>query len=63
MLNVLAVDDEVPALEELTFLLRQDPRIAEVAEAGDAAEALRILSRVLVAGDRLDAVFRNDEPQ
>ena len=57
MLSVLAVDDEAPALAELTFLLRQDPRIAQVAEAADGAEALRVLSRILVAGDRLDAVF------
>jgi DNA-binding LytR/AlgR family response regulator len=57
MLSVLAVDDEMPALDELSHLLRQDPRIERVTEAGDAAEALRILSEVLVAGDRLDAVF------
>ena len=57
MLSVLAVDDDVPALEELADLLRADPRIGQVIEADDAAEALRILSRVLVAGERLDAVF------
>ncbi|MCW2898108.1 MAG: DNA-binding response regulator [Streptosporangiaceae bacterium] len=57
MLSVLAVDDEAPALEELTYLLREDPRIEQVTQAPDAAEALRILSRVLVSGDRLDAVF------
>ncbi|HEV7935965.1 MAG TPA: LytTR family DNA-binding domain-containing protein [Actinomadura sp.] len=57
MLSVLAVDDEVPALEELAHLLRDNPRIGQVAEAGDAAEALRVLSRVMVAGDRIDAVF------
>ncbi|WP_433325529.1 LytR/AlgR family response regulator transcription factor [Spirillospora sp. CA-294931] len=57
MLRVLAVDDEVPALEELTYLLRADPRIEEVACAGDAPSALRDLSRMLVSRDRLDAVF------
>jgi DNA-binding LytR/AlgR family response regulator len=57
MLRVLAVDDEVPALEELLYLLREDPRIEQVGGAGDAAAALRDLSRMLVAGERLDAVF------
>ncbi|MBX6768001.1 MAG: response regulator transcription factor [Actinomadura rubrobrunea] len=57
MLRVLAVDDEVPALEELVYLLREDPRIERVTGACDAAAALRNLSRMLVAGDRLDAVF------
>ncbi|WP_067463130.1 LytR/AlgR family response regulator transcription factor [Actinomadura macra] len=57
MLRVLAVDDERPALEELTYLLRKDPRIGQVSGAGEAASALRDLSRMLVAGDRLDAVF------
>ncbi|MFC4907788.1 LytR/AlgR family response regulator transcription factor [Actinomadura gamaensis] len=57
MLRVLAVDDEVPALEELSYLLREDPRVEWVGGAGDAACALRDLSRMLVAGERLDAVF------
>jgi DNA-binding LytR/AlgR family response regulator len=57
MLRVLAVDDEVPALEELAHLLRADPRIAQVICAADSAGALRDLSRILVAGERLDAVF------
>ncbi|MFI0407150.1 LytR/AlgR family response regulator transcription factor [Actinomadura sp. 3N508] len=57
MLHVLAVDDERPALEELTYLLRKDPRVGRVACAGDASSALRDLSRMLVEGDRLDAVF------
>jgi DNA-binding LytR/AlgR family response regulator len=42
-LRVLAVDDEPPALDELAFLLRADPRVAEVNTAGDATEALREL--------------------
>src|SRR5512139_3500992 len=57
MLRVLAVDDEVPALAELTYLLRADPRIGNVTDANDPAEALRVLSRMLTDGDRLDAVF------
>jgi DNA-binding LytR/AlgR family response regulator len=42
-LRVLAVDDEPPALDELAFLLRADPRVAKVSTAGDATEALRVL--------------------
>ncbi|MFI0484638.1 LytR/AlgR family response regulator transcription factor [Actinomadura sp. 9N215] len=57
MLHVLAVDDERPALEELTYLLRKDPRVGRVSCAADASSALRDLSRMLVEGDRLDAVF------
>ncbi|TDB76179.1 response regulator transcription factor [Actinomadura sp. KC216] len=57
MLHVLAVDDERPALEELTYLLRKDPRVGRVSCAGDASSALRDLSRMLVEGDHLDAVF------
>jgi DNA-binding LytR/AlgR family response regulator len=57
MLHVLAVDDERPALEELAYLLRRDPRIGQVTGAEDASSALRDLSRMLVAGERLDAVF------
>ncbi|GAA0557402.1 MULTISPECIES: LytR/AlgR family response regulator transcription factor [Actinomadura] len=57
MLHVLAVDDERPALEELTYLLRRDSRIGRVSSAGDASSALRDLSRMLVEGERLDAVF------
>lgn len=57
MLSVLAVDDELPALAELVYQLRADPRIERVAEASEPAEALRNLSRMIVEGDRLDAVF------
>lgn len=57
MLRVLVVDDELPAAAELTYLLRADPRIAHVTDATDPAEALRILSRMLAEGERLDAVF------
>lgn len=42
-LRVLAVDDELPALDELAYLLRRDPRVARVSTASDATEALRVL--------------------
>ena len=42
-LVVLAVDDEAPALDEVTYLLRGDPRVATVLTARDAADALRVL--------------------
>jgi DNA-binding LytR/AlgR family response regulator len=51
-LRALVVDDEQPALEELSWLLRQDERIAQVRTAGSGAEALRALE----AGD-IDVVF------
>ncbi|MCW2608122.1 MAG: DNA-binding response regulator [Frankiales bacterium] len=51
-LRVLAVDDEPPALDELAYLLRDDPRVGEVLTAGDAVSALRLLESAAV-----DAVF------
>ncbi|WP_025618106.1 LytR/AlgR family response regulator transcription factor [Salinispora cortesiana] len=42
-LRVLAVDDEPPALDELAYHLRVDPRVARLHTAGDATEALRVL--------------------
>jgi DNA-binding LytR/AlgR family response regulator len=42
-LVVLAVDDETPALDEISYLLRGDPRVGTVLTAANAAEALRIL--------------------
>jgi DNA-binding LytR/AlgR family response regulator len=51
-LRVLAVDDEPPALDELAYLLRGDPRVARVDTAGDAEGALRLLHDTDV-----DAVF------
>ncbi|MEU6998479.1 LytTR family DNA-binding domain-containing protein [Nonomuraea sp. NPDC046570] len=56
-LRVLAVDDELPALEDLSYLLRADPRIAEVATARDGAAALRLLDRGIAEGRPIDAVF------
>ena len=51
-LTVLAVDDEPPALDELAFLLRADPRVAHVRTAPDAVTALQELESAPV-----DAVF------
>jgi DNA-binding LytR/AlgR family response regulator len=51
-LRVLAVDDEPPALDELAYLLRTDPRVSTVHTASDATDALRVLRDVDV-----DAVF------
>jgi two-component system response regulator LytT len=42
-LSVLAVDDEIPALDELVFLLEADDRVASVDVAHDATGALRKL--------------------
>jgi DNA-binding LytR/AlgR family response regulator len=42
-LEVLVVDDEEPALEDLAYLLRQHPRIGTVVTASDATDALRRL--------------------
>ncbi|HEY3241284.1 MAG TPA: LytTR family DNA-binding domain-containing protein [Acidimicrobiia bacterium] len=42
-LDVLVVDDERPALDDLAYLLRLHPRIASVVTASDATEALRRL--------------------
>ncbi|MFI6496106.1 LytR/AlgR family response regulator transcription factor [Nonomuraea typhae] len=56
-LRVLAVDDELPALEDLSYLLRADPRIEEVLTARDGAAALRLLDRGIADGKPVDAVF------
>ncbi|MGW0120390.1 LytR/AlgR family response regulator transcription factor [Streptomyces sp. NPDC003327] len=61
MLRVLAVDDEEPALEELLYLLRADPRVRTAEGAGDATAALRRIGRALEGGpegeDAVDVVF------
>ena len=51
-LQVLAVDDEPPALDELVYLLRADNRVADVRSASDAVSALTILDHA-----DLDAIF------
>ncbi|MFF8605607.1 LytR/AlgR family response regulator transcription factor [Streptomyces sp. NPDC015346] len=61
MLRVLAVDDEEPALGELLYLLRADPRVRSAEGATDATGALRRIGRALEAGpdgeDAVDVVF------
>ncbi|MEV6247645.1 LytTR family DNA-binding domain-containing protein [Streptomyces sp. NPDC051742] len=61
MLRVLAVDDEAPALGELLYLLRADPRVRSAEGAGDATAALRRIGRALEAGpdadEAVDVVF------
>src|ERR671921_2071795 len=52
MINVLVVDDELPAVEELAFLLGRDDRIGKVLRATSGSEALRALST-----GTIDAVF------
>ncbi|WP_309114779.1 LytTR family DNA-binding domain-containing protein [Saccharothrix sp.] len=52
-LRVLAVDDEAPALDDLVYLLKADPRIGHVEAVTDATKALRTLH----AGQGVDAVF------
>jgi DNA-binding LytR/AlgR family response regulator len=42
-LRALVVDDETPALEELTWLLGKDPRVGSIRKASSGAEALRAL--------------------
>ncbi len=51
-LRALVVDDELPALEELTYLLGKDPRIGTIHTASSGAEALRALEERTV-----DVVF------
>ncbi len=42
-LSVLVIDDERPALTELSWLLEHDPRIGTVTTTDNATEALRVL--------------------
>lgn len=51
-LSVLAVDDVPPALADLCRLLADSPDVAEVASAGDALSALR-----MIQNGSYDAVF------
>ncbi len=52
LLDVLAVDDEAPALDELTYLLDANDCVGAVYGVGDANAALRELSE-----HRIDAIF------
>ncbi len=51
-MRVLVVDDEPPAVDELAYLLGQDPRIASVATCTSATEAIQRLQET-----EYDAVF------
>jgi DNA-binding LytR/AlgR family response regulator len=55
-LSVLIVDDELPALDELRFLLEQDDAVASVTTANTAQHAV-----ALMASQRFDAVFLDIE--
>jgi DNA-binding LytR/AlgR family response regulator len=44
-LRVLVVDDEPPALEELSYLLGRDPRVGDVLTAASGEQALRVLEQ------------------
>ncbi|WP_436775362.1 LytR/AlgR family response regulator transcription factor [Yinghuangia sp. YIM S09857] len=57
MLRILSVDDEVPALEELTYLLRRDARVTDVEPVRDGAAALLALDRSLAEGRPFGALF------
>ena len=52
LLDVLVIDDEQPALDELVYLLERDPRVETVRGCDSAAEALRLLQE-----SDVDAVF------
>lgn len=51
-LSVLVVDDEVPARDELAFLLAQQEQVGRIAQAADAGQCLELLAR-----GGFDAVF------
>ncbi|WP_031512272.1 LytR/AlgR family response regulator transcription factor [Streptomyces sp. NRRL F-5123] len=51
-LRILAVDDEPPALDDLSYLLRGDHRVGRVLAADSSAAALRLLE-----AEPVDAVF------
>ncbi|WP_136707537.1 response regulator transcription factor [Agromyces sp. H66] len=52
MISVLIADDEQPAIDELAFLLGQDPRVGVIHQANSGAEAIRLLTR-----EPVDAAF------
>lgn len=51
-LQVLVVDDEQPAVDELSYLLAKDPRIGGIHQANSATEALQLLE-----AHHIDALF------
>jgi two-component system, LytTR family, response regulator LytT len=52
MVNVLVVDDELPAVQALAYLLARDERIGSIHQATSGAEALRALEE-----HEVDALF------
>lgn len=54
---MLAVDDEAPALDEISFLLRGDPRVGTILTAGNASEAMALLTRTDPDTPHPDAVL------
>ena len=52
MISVLVADDEQPAIDELVYLLGQDPRVGVIHQASSGAEAVRLLTR-----EPVDAAF------
>lgn len=54
MIDVLIADDEAPALDELDYLLRRDPRVNAIHRAMSGPEALQCLTTVAVDGAFLD---------
>jgi len=57
VLNVVAADDEPPALRELVHLLRTDARIGEIETATDGVGVLHLLDRALREGRTVDGLF------
>lgn len=51
-LNVLVVDDEAPARDELAFLLQGEDAVGRIAQAADATQAVELLAQ-----GGFDAVF------
>src|SRR5699024_9816057 len=47
-LQVLAVDDEVPAVEQMRWLLEADPLVAEVHTAPNVAEAKPVVLKHII---------------
>jgi DNA-binding LytR/AlgR family response regulator len=52
VISVLIADDEQPAVDELAFLLGQDPRVGAIHRANSGSEAIMLLSR-----EPVDAAF------
>ncbi|WP_341770545.1 LytR/AlgR family response regulator transcription factor [Actinorugispora endophytica] len=51
------MDDEVPAREEMAYLLKRDSRVGEVATADDATAAMRLIGQRAPSAGRPDVLF------